>query len=134
MTIDLGNTVITADSMTVTVERGHGIKAWLAHWTHQDDDWGDGRDFVPQTRDLTPDTMTDPKLRPTKSGVKTWEIASDGLYEFGGCPTTGKSQTRGFLRVENGTVTRLPYSEKKALVAALPTRPRTGRRNADRDF
>lgn len=132
--IDLGNTTITATGMTVTVEKSSGIKAWLALWTHQDDDFGDGRGFVAQTRDLEPDEMEDPKLRPTKSGTKTWEITVDGLYEFGNCPTEGKSQTRGFLRVENGTVTRLPYSEKKALVSALPTRPRAGRRNADRNF
>lgn len=134
MTIDLGNTTITATGMTVTVDKGIGLKAWLALWNHQDDDFGDGRDFVAQSRDLIPDDMEDPKARPTKSGTKTWEIKQDGLYEFGGCPTTGTSQTRGFLRVEDGTVIRLPYSEKKALVSALPTRPRAGRRNADRDF
>ncbi len=129
-TIDLGRTQITPTSMTVTVEQSIGIRAWIAVWTHQDDDFEDGRAFVPQTRDLTVDQYPTAEGRTTRSGTIIWQIPGDGLYEFGNAPIDHYSQTRGFLRVEGGTITRIPYSQKKKLVAALPERPRSRRRAA----
>lgn len=133
MTIDLGQTVITPTSMTVSVIKSVGIKSWLGIWTHQGDDFQDGRDFISQERDLAVDPDLDANGRKTKSGTISWQIDTDGLYEFV-APTTSTSQTRGFLRVENGEITRLPYSQKSELIAALPHRPRHGRRSADADF
>lgn len=137
-TIDLGQTVITPTSMTVTVIKSVGIKSWLGIWTHQGDDFQDGRDFIAQERELAIDAPAEVSEgeappRKTKSGTIRWDIRRDGLYEFV-APTTGTSMTRGFLRVENGEITRLPYTQKSHLLAALPPRPRHGRRSADADF
>lgn len=131
--IDLGQSVITPTSMTVSVVANHGIKSWLGVWSFRSDDFGDGREFIAQTRDLAIDPDLDADGRKTKSGTISWDIPGDGLYEFV-APTTGTSMTRGFLRVENGNVTRLPYSQKSDLIATLPPRARHGRRSADRDF
>lgn len=130
--IDLGLTTITPTEMTVAVESSFGIKAWLGRWTHQSNDFQDGRDFIAQERDLV--TSTDSEGRKTKSGTISWQISADGLYEFGNAPTADGRLTRGFLRVEGDSITRLPYSKKSDLIAALPSRPRHGRRSADRDF
>lgn len=132
--IDLGQSVITPTSMTVSVVANHGIKSWLGVRSFRSDDFGDGREFIAQTRDLAIDPDLDADGRKTKSGTISWRITQDGLYEFGNAPTADGRLTRGFLRIEGDSITRLPYSQKSDLIATLPPRARHGRRSADRDF
>lgn len=131
-TIDLGRTVISPSEMTVIVDANDGIRAFLARWTHQGDDFQDGRDFIAQERDIA--TSTDADGRKVKNGTISWRITQDGLYEFGNAPTADGRLTRGFLRIEGDSITRLPYSQKSDLIATLPPRARHGRRSADSDF
>lgn len=129
--IDLGQTTITRTEMKVVVVSSIGGRAWLGLWSHQGDDFQDGRDFIAQERDLA--TSTDANGRKVKNGTISWWIMQDGLYEFGNAPTADGRLTRGFLRVEGDSITRLPYAAKSELVAALPHRPRHGRRCASAD-
>lgn len=135
--IDLGATTISPEEMKVVVTSDYGIRAWLAVWIHQPTAFEEGREFIPQERTLTPDAeepspdKDKQRKHPKRSGTIRWAIAGDGLYEFGNAPTTDGSQTRGFLRVSNGMITRLPYSKKADLLATLPSPERRRRSSSD---
>lgn len=134
-TLDLGATTIAANEMTVAVVADYGVRAWLASWSHQPTSFEDGREFVPQERSLVNDPQepsdAEARKRPTRSGTIHWTITSDGLYEFGNAPTLDGKLTRGFLRIQGGTVTRLPYAKKTDLIATLPAASGGRRRGAD---